>query len=424
MVVLKRLSDARRDGDEVWAVIRGSAINQDGRSTGLTTPNVRSQEALLRQALRRCAGRARADRIRRVPRHRDVSRGPDGGGRAAGGVRAAAGRRLAAVARGGQEQHRPLGGRRRNRRLLIKMVLALRHRRLPANLHLRHLNPRIGIDGTPLSLLRDEVELAEIGGSRIAGVSSFGLSGTNAHVVLEEAPARAEAAAAETFRPIVLSGRTAAALAAQAERLRARVEADPGLAVADVAWTQARRASFEHRAVVVAADRRALIDGLRDVEGGRSSGGKLAVLFPGQGSQLPEMGAELERTFPVYRAALAEVVARLGPAVGEMLRAPAGSAAAARLDRTAGAQTGLFALQVALYRLWESWGVQPAYLLGHSIGEVTAAHVSGVLTLDDACALVQERARLLESLPAGGAMVAVEASEAEVRGPRGLPWRR
>ena len=247
-------------------------------------------------------------------------------------------------------------------------------------------------------------------------MSSFGLSGTNAHAVLEEAPPREEAPATENFRPIVLSAQNPEALAAQAERLRERLESDPGLAVADVAWTLARRATFEQRAVVVAADRTALLEGLRTVAGGGASGGRLAVLFSGQGSQLPQMGAELERTFPVYRAALEEVVSRLGPEVGEMLRAPAGSAAAARLEGTWGAQTGLFAMQVALYRLWESWGLQPDYLLGHSIGELTAAHVSGILTLEDACELVKERARLLESLPAGGAMVAVEASEAEVSG--------
>src|SRR6202044_2422153 len=280
---------------------------------------------------------------------------------------------------------------------------------------------------------------------RRAGVSSFGISGTNAHVILEEAPpadpadtaatgsevgAVSSAALCDEALPFVLSGKSESALAAQARRLAAHVEARPELALADVAHSLATtRTHFEQRAVVIAREHAALLASLQALGAGepsvhavmgraRSGEGKLAVLFTGQGSQRPQMGKGLYATFAVFREALDAVFSafegELGRPLREVMFAEEHSEEAALLDQTEFAQPALFALEVALYRLMSSWGVRPDMLVGHSIGEISAAHVAGVMSLADASKLVAARGRLMQGLPAGGAMLALSASEAEL----------
>ncbi|MEU8386444.1 acyltransferase domain-containing protein, partial [Streptosporangium sp. NPDC048865] len=263
--------------------------------------------------------------------------------------------------------------------------------------------------------------------SRRAGVSSFGISGTNAHVILEGSPVPVEAPVEEAEGGVVswvVSGRGEVALRAQAGRLLSHVEQMPGVGPAGVGVSLATaRSAFEHRAVVVGGDRAELLRGLAALERGMPDpgvvtgsvrgGAKVAVLFTGQGSQRVGMGRGLYARFPVFAAALDAVVAELDPLLEGSLREVMFTDAEA-LDRTGWAQPALFALEVALFRLVESWGVRPGVLAGHSVGEITAAHVAGVLSLRDACVLVAARARLMQGLPAGGAMVSVRASEEEV----------
>ncbi|MDI1475030.1 type I polyketide synthase [Polyangium sp. y55x31] len=430
VVVLKRLSDAQRDGDTILALVRGSAVNQDGRSTGLTAPNVLAQEALLRDALRNarvephevgfieCHGTGTSlgdpietDAIRSV----FGAERKDGSRLWLGALKTNIGHLEAAAGIAG----------------FIKVVLALGQRRLPPNLHLRHLNPRVRIAGTPLAPLAESIPWSPVGNRRLGGVSSFGLSGTNAHVLLEEAPAKADAGRAKepAWLPFLVSGRSAAALKAQAARLGEHVEAHPASSLTDVAYSLAtRRTHFEHRAVVIAEDRRSLGDALSALaRGERSPGlvsdqrrraGKLALLFTGQGSQYAGMGRALYETYPVYRETFDAVCSRFDGLLDEPLSALvlANDAPGDRgaLHRTQYTQPALFALEVSLYALLASWGVKPDVLAGHSIGEIVAAHVAGVFSLDDACALVAARARLMGALPEGGAMVALQATEQEV----------
>ncbi|MET7575726.1 acyltransferase domain-containing protein, partial [Streptomyces sp. NPDC005492] len=259
-----------------------------------------------------------------------------------------------------------------------------------------------------------------------AGVSSFGISGTNAHVILEAAPevdAEPEAVSAGGAEMVwVVSGRTEEALRGQAERLVSAVE---GAEAAAVGAALLSRSLFEHRAVVVGADAAELASGLRGLAAGESvanvvdgvaaGGRRVAVLFAGQGAQRLGMGEELYRTSAVFAAAFDEVVAELDRHLDVPLRDVVWGEDADELNSTGWAQPALFAVEVALFRLLESFGVQPDYLLGHSIGEVAAAHVAGVFSLPDACRLVAARARLMQGLPVGGAMVAVAAPEEDVR---------
>ncbi|GAB3833010.1 hypothetical protein GCM10027610_026150 [Dactylosporangium cerinum] len=261
-------------------------------------------------------------------------------------------------------------------------------------------------------------------------MSSFGISGTNAHVILEQAPEAAVAGEQGSVSlpvvPWVLSGRSAAALAGQAERLRAMLldGAEPGLS--DVGFSLAgSRAVFEHRAVVVAGDRDGFLDGLgalargeagpSAVSGVGSGPAKCAVVFSGQGSQRVGMGRQLWETFPVFARALEEVCGYLDPLLDRpLLEVIFDGAGLGLLDGTGFAQPALFAVEVAVFRLVESWGVRPDFVAGHSVGEIAAAYVAGVLSLPDACVLVAARGRLMQALPAGGVMVAVQAAEAEV----------
>ncbi|MFG2197193.1 acyltransferase domain-containing protein, partial [Streptomyces sp. NPDC048639] len=316
---------------------------------------------------------------------------------------------------------------------VIKMLLAMQHATLPRTLHADQPTSRVDWTAGDVRLLADVQDWAEVEDRpRRAAVSAFGVSGTNAHVVLEQPISDervVEAADAErpgsALVPWVVSARSRDALRAQAGQLAGFVAGRGALSVAEVGVSLVRsRSVFEHRAVVWGADREELLSGLEAVAAGETvagavvgevgEAGRTGFLFAGQGSQRPGMGRELYDEYPVFADAFDAVCAHLDTELQRPLRDVVFGDEADVLNRTEFAQPALFALEVALFRLLESWGVRPDVLAGHSIGEIAAAHVAGVWSLEDACRLVVARGRLMQALPEGGAMVAVEASEEEV----------
>ncbi|WP_237525276.1 type I polyketide synthase, partial [Streptomyces sp. SID4985] len=427
VVVLKPLDRALADGDRVHGVLLGSAVNNDGATPGLTVPSAAAQEQVIRAAYERAGVDPRT--VQYVEAH--------GTGTPVGDpVEAAA---LGAVLGAGRPSGDPLliGSTKTNvghlegaagLTGLLKVLLALKHRLLPGNRTFETPNPAIPLADLGLTVPRETVAWPHPDRRLVAGVSSFGMGGTNCHLVVAEAPRTVPAAPAATpeagprVLPWVVSGRGGDALRAQAARLHDLAAAPQAPELPHIGWSlAATRAAHPDRAVVLAEDRDGLLRGLRAVADGQPSPyavtgtvrpGRLGVVFTGQGSQRVGMGRELYESAPVFAAAFDEVCAQLDPLLPRPLREVIASGT--ELDETCFTQPALFAVEVALYRLAESWGVRPDFVAGHSVGEIAAAHVAGVLSLADAARLVAARGRLMQELPAGGAMAAVEAAEDEV----------
>ncbi|AUB35345.1 Non-ribosomal peptide synthetase component F [Nostoc flagelliforme CCNUN1] len=429
VVVLKRLEDALRDGDNILALIRGSAVNQDGTSNGLTAPNGPSQQAVIRQALEQ-AGVAPAQ-ISYVEAH--------GTGTSLGDPIEV--KSLKAVLMEGRSPEQPcwIGSVKTNighlegaagMAGLIKVVLQMQQREIAPHLHLKQLNPYISLEGTPFAI-PVELQPWSSPGSRLAGVSAFSFGGTNCHIILEEAPLPTPVAS-EVERPqhiLTLSAKTAPALAELAQEYQDFFASHPEVSLADVCFSgNTGRSHFEHRLAVVGESAVQMCQQLSAFGAGEDTAGlkseqlkkkklpKLAFLFTGQGSQYVGMGRQLYNTQPIFREAIDKCAQILHPYLKqplfEILYPEAGKSSP--LDETAYTQPALFALEYALFQLWESWGIKPDAVMGHSVGEYAAACIAGIFSLEDGLKLIAERARLMQALPQDGEMVAVIASEALV----------
>lgn len=449
VVVLKRLSDAQRDNDKVLAVVRGSAINHGGRgSASLTSPSGAAQKRLIRTAL--AASRLQASDIDYIEAHGTGTKLGD----------PIEGVALAEVFKdGSREEPLWIGSAKSNIGHsqaaaglvgILKVVLAMQHKMLPRTLHVANKpTPAVEWEKANMALVQENRPWRRQTARRRAGVSAFGISGTNAHVILEEWPSPTADAinhhhahtngndiATPPFAPLLLSGHNDASLRAQAEKLLLHLSSSSmaDYSLHDVAYSLATtRTHFRKRKVLVAHDKRQLIDQLASISvtASTKSGTEdkaqparynLAMLFSGQGSQFPNMGKDLAKQFPIFREALEEITAHfsgeLEPPLLDVMWTASNNDGDKKnntlLQRTDYAQPALFALEVALWRLWTSWAVKPDVLLGHSIGELAVAHIAGVFNLADACRLVAARGRLMQAVTTIGGMMSLEASAAEV----------
>nr|WP_232072740.1 type I polyketide synthase [Phytohabitans flavus] len=400
MLVLERQSDAVRNGHAILAVVRGSAVNQDGASNGLTAPNGPSQQRVIRQAL--ASGGLSTTDV-------DVVEGHGTGTTLGDPIEA-----QALLATYGRDRERPLllGSVKSNLGHtqaaagvagVIKMIMAMRQGIAPKTLHVDAPSSHVDWTEGAVELLAESVAWPDVDRPRRAAVSSFGISGTNAHVILEqpEPVPTPEPAVQPTTVPWPVAAKSEPALETLIERVRTL-----DLPPADVGLSLTARSVFEHRAVLLSMAG----GGITEVARGVSKPGSLAVLFSGQGSQRLGMGRDLYARFPTFKATLDEVLTHLDPRLRDVMWGSDPDL----LNQTGWTQPALFAVEVALYRLIESFGVKPNHLAGHSIGEIAAAHVAGVFNVADACRLVSARAGLMQQLPAGGAMVALRATEAAI----------
>lgn len=430
VVVLKKLSDAQANGDRILAVIRGSAVNQDGPSSGLTAPNGPAQEAVIREALSR-AGVAPRE-VSYIEAHGTGTQLGDplevhALGAVFGADRAATPPLLIGSAKtnlGHLEAAAGITG-------LIKVILSLQHRTIPAHLHFRTPSPHIHWSEIPVRVPTQNTEWQPIGGRRLAGISSFGFSGTNAHLIVEEAPPSQTKPASTVSRPhlFTLSARDEQALKELASRYALALDGRRDDELAGICYTaSAGRAHFSHRAAVVVRSVQELRSALLDLSQGRQAPNvrsavmarrdvpRIAFLFTGQGSQYVDMAKGLYESSAVFRAALDRCAQLLAPHLDRPLLEVMFPAAGAPtlLDETRYTQPALFAVEYAIAQLWREWGVTPNAVIGHSVGELVAACLAGVMELGDALRLIAKRGALMQSLPAGGAMAAINAPEPDV----------
>ncbi|NEO41307.1 MAG: acyltransferase domain-containing protein [Moorea sp. SIOASIH] len=452
VIVLKRLSDALRDGDNIQAVIRGSGVNQDGLTNGLTAPNGPSQQAVIRQALEKAG--VKPAQISYVEAH--------GTGTSLGDPIEVKSLKAVLMQDRQPDQTCWIGSVKTNIGHLeaaagiaglIKVVLSLQHGEIPAQLHLKQLNPYIRIKNTPLSIPTELQKWSAGEEPRLAGVSSFGFGGTNAHVILSEAPkqfksrsrsvgfaesplnkrgkskVKSEDFSERRYHILTLSAKCEKALQELTQRYQQFLETNPTTSIADICFTaNTGRTHFKHRLAVVAQSTQKLCQQLKAIETvGKTTGlvmgqvtrrkrPKIAFLFTGQGSQIVNMGRELYETHPVFRKTLEQCDAILRlyqqkPVLDVLYPEPGETSP---IDETAHTQPALFAIEYALAQLWKSWGIEPDVVMGHSVGEYVAACVAGVFSLEDGLKLIASRGSLMQALPPDGEMVAVLASPGQV----------
>jgi acyl transferase domain-containing protein/NADPH:quinone reductase-like Zn-dependent oxidoreductase/NADP-dependent 3-hydroxy acid dehydrogenase YdfG/acyl carrier protein len=435
VLVLKRLSDAVADGDRILALIRGSAVNQDGASSGFTVPNRNAQENLIRQTLTRA--NVKPEEVDYVEAH--------GTGTSLGDpieVRA-----LAAVLGAGRTAENPLkiGAVKTNIGHLesaagiagmIKVILSLQHQQIPPHLHLKQLNTHINWDELPVSVTTQATPWPMGNKQRLAGVSSFGASGTNAHVILAEAPTNNSLSKPQNAKFIErpqhllnLSAKTEKALRELVQRYINYLQSNPEKSLADICFTaNTGRSHWKYRLGILADSTMSALAQLttwalgQDVPGvvlgeAESTSKKIAFLFTGQGSQYTGMGQKLYQTQAKFRQIIEQCDQILQPYLDkpllEVLYPQPGTNSP--IDNTAYTQVALFALEYALYQLWQSWGIKPDVVMGHSVGEYVAACVAGVFSLEDGLKLIAARGRLMQALPENGAMVAVMATAEQLQ---------
>ena len=443
IIVLKRLSDAQRNKDNILAIIKGSAINQDGHSNGLTAPNGRSQKAVIREALN--FAKVHPHQISYVEAH--------GTGTSLGDPIEV--NSLKEVLMEGREATQPclIGSVKTNIGHLeaaagiasiIKVVLALQHKKIPPQLHFQQLNPHISLDGTPLSIATQSQSWSRTKEKRLAGVSSFGFGGTNAHIVLQEAEvatrkAEEQVSKDKVERPcklLALSAKNKFSLVDLVRLYQIYIQSHPEVSLADICFTaNTGRTHLNHRLAIVAESTMQLQEKLAAIADNLESNGtdlglldrtnspKIAFLFTGQGSQYINMGRQLYQTQPLFRQIIDRCAEILSPYLDRPLleilypltKEEQNSSSVGNLvDETKYTQPAIFALEYALAQLWMSWGVKPDVVMGHSLGEYVAATVAGVLSLEDGLKLIAARASLMQALPPNGEMVVVFASSVKV----------
>jgi len=425
VVLLKRLEDAIADGDHVYAVIRGFALNNDGSAkVGYAAPSVEGQAEVI--AMAQAVAGISPEEISYIEAHgTGTPLGDPIEIAAATRVFRAATQAKAICAIGTVKTnvgHLDIASGATG---LIKTVLALQHRQLPATLHFEEPNPKLDLENSPFYVNTKLTEWKSNGRPRLAGVSAFGVGGTNAHVIVEEAPEPESSQSARELHLLTLSAKTPSALAAVAANLAQCLRRKTDVDLADIAYTlQVGRRSFEQRRFLVARNREEAISKLLTGDGKPTAAKQqrpaVVFMFPGQGSQYPGMGAQLYASEPEYRKWVDECAEIVNPVLPQDLRAvlyadeARQEEAAKLLTSTVFAQPAIFTTEFALAKLWMSWGVRPAAMIGHSVGEFVAACLGGVFSLKDALHLVAKRGRMMQDLP-GGAMLAVRLPEAEVR---------